>query len=267
MAIDKQKLLDPIDLELQSKYQELGITYLSNNNSVVNRDSAGNVVLIENESNPLLIIQPVVKQLINRSVIKVIDTQFNYFKFPVRVIQSPIDLDLDVEFGTDASYARYKPPYGYGEGEIPFNATSYDPVDFSEVVEGLPQISPSSYTISKEIKNSGIDLRFRIKINYRVDSDLPEQFAGFSIIKSGPDLAPQPQFRKFPDQESLNQYAVRNAELDIVILNSQFEIGTEFQIGAQSKPIDANHSINGGQSYWVITDAAKNVDLWNQEIE
>ena len=66
MAIDKEKLLDPIDLELQSKYQELGITYLSNNNSVVNRDSAGNVVLIENESNPLLIIQPVVKQLINR---------------------------------------------------------------------------------------------------------------------------------------------------------------------------------------------------------
>ena len=181
MAIDKEKLLDPIDLELQSKYQELGITYLSNNNSVVNRDSAGNVVLIENESNPLLIIQPVVKQLINRSVIKVIDTQFNYFKFPVRVIQSPIDLDLDADFGTDASYARYKPPYGYGEGEIPFNATSYDPVDFSEVVEGLPQISPSSYTISKEI--------------------------------------------------------------------------------------DANHSINGGQSYWVITDAAKNVDLWNQEVE
>ena len=268
MAINKTQL-DPIDLDTQSKYEEQGITRISNNDSVVPRDGVGNVLLTENQSNPLLVIEPIYKKILNSSVVKVLDTSFNYFKFPVRVSRESLNLNLDVDLNIDIdpAFARYKPPYGYREGEIPFNATSYDSVDFSEVVEGVPQVSPSSYTITKEIKELGIDLRFRAKINYRVDSNLPEQFAGFSIIKSGPDYAPNSEFRKFPDQENLGQYAVRNAELDIIILNSQFEIGDEFQIGAQSKPIDANHSINGGQSYWVISDAAKNVDEWNREIE
>ena len=85
MAIDKTKLLDPVELELQSKYQEQGITYISNNNSVVNRDDLGNIILNEGKSNPLLIIETVNTKILNSSVIKVIDTQFNYFKFPVRV--------------------------------------------------------------------------------------------------------------------------------------------------------------------------------------
>ena len=254
---------DPVVVDQISKYINDGLTVTSNNTDIVPRDDNGNIII---QPGSYLIIETTDYNITNQSILQVLDTQFNYFKFPANTIIEDIP-EIDINLDLDPVFARYKPPYGYGEGEIPFNATSYVPVDFSEVVEGLPQISPSSYTISKEIKNSGIDLRFRIKINYRVDSDLPEQFAGFSIIKSGPDLSPQPQFRKFPDQESLNQYSVRNAELDIVILNSEFQIGTEFQIGAQSKPIDANHSINGGQSYWVITDTAKNVDLWNQEIE
>jgi hypothetical protein len=254
---------DPIYVSQISKYINDGLTVTSNNTDIMPRDIAGNIIVQENS---YLVIETNSFNINNSAVLDLLNTRFNYFKFPARTIIKDLP-DIDINIDIDPVFARYKPPYGYGEGEILFNATSYDPVDFSEVVEGLPQVSPSSYTITKEIKESGIDLRFRSKINYRVDSDLPEQFAGFSIIKSGPDYAPNPEFRKFPDQENLSQYAVRNAELDIIILNSQFEIGDEFQIGAQSKPIDANHSINGGQSYWVISDAAKNVDEWNREIE
>ena len=199
MAIDKEKLLDPIDLELQSKYQELGITYLSNNNSVVNRDSAGNVVLIENESNPLLIIQPVVKQLINRSVIKVIDTQFNYFKFPVRVIQSPIDLDLDLDldFETDNISANLTIPIPLDSKNqpinfqkidvaLPGNTWYYDGVEstnggFKQLqFTGGSQLNPNSYTVTEEILNTlreqNKTLRFKIQTQYRTGNTNRTEF-------------------------------------------------------------------------------------------
>ena len=68
MAIQKTKLLDPIDLDQQAKYEEQGITRLSNDNSVVKRDDSGNILLQENQSNPLLVIEPLYKKILNRSV-------------------------------------------------------------------------------------------------------------------------------------------------------------------------------------------------------
>ena len=67
---------------------------------------------------------------------------------------------------------------------------------------------------------------------------------------------------------SINQYEVQNLEVDIVIPNSEFEIGDRFGIGAKAGQNNDTeyHTINALQSYWVITNASKNVDLWNQEI-
>jgi hypothetical protein len=61
---------------------------------------------------------------------------------------------------------------------------------------------------------------------------------------------------------------VQNLEIDIVIPNSEFEIGDRFGIGAKAGQNNDTqyHTINALQSYWVISDASKNVDLWNQEI-
>jgi hypothetical protein len=53
--------------------------------------------------------------------------------------------------------------------------------------------------------------------------------------------------------------------IDEIIPNSQFEIGDTFGIGAFSG--QDTHIIIADQTYWVITDASKNVDLWNQTIE
>jgi hypothetical protein len=52
--------------------------------------------------------------------------------------------------------------------------------------------------------------------------------------------------------------------IDETILNSEFEIGDIFSIGVFTK--NTGHEILNAQTYWVITDASKNVDEWNQEI-
>ena len=283
MAIDKTKLLDPIDLELQSKYREQGITYISNNNSVVKRDDSGNIILNEGKQNPLLVIQPVNAKIINSSVTKVIDTQFNYFKFPVRVIQSPIDLDLDVEFGTDMAYARYKPtenirledPLG------PEVSAAIRPVElpFDRVVRGNIQENLNRYTINEEIKNSGINLRFNIKIQHRFDSTQSQSGVSyFYISKEGPDSELQKDYlgpfantsATYPDRfGSIGHYQVQTLNINRVIENSEFEIGDTFFISAIGDPFSEFnfHTVNSAQSYWIISDADKNVDGWNQEVE
>ena len=67
---------------------------------------------------------------------------------------------------------------------------------------------------------------------------------------------------------SIGQYEVQTLNIDIVIQNDEFEIGDYFGIGATADPQTESsfHTINAVQSYWVITDASKNVDEWNQEI-
>ena len=57
-----------------------------------------------------------------------------------------------------------------------------------------------------------------------------------------------------------------NSEVYNLFPNSSFEIGDEFQIGGRSVPEAADFSVYSEQSYWVVTDASKNVNEWNQEL-
>jgi hypothetical protein len=219
-------------------------------------------------------------------MLKVLDTQFTYFKFPTSYpIETTLDLDLDtdIELDTvDTVYARYRP----SEARIILNGTpgSYNEaskfsgilMDFVE--DGVTQKSVNSYQITKEIKESGIDLRFRIKIEHRYDT--PAAGFGnayFSIIKNSPETGINRLFKgPFANQSglpnsywgSIGQYEVQTLNIDIVIQNDEFEIGDYFGIGATADPQTESsfHTINAVQSYWVITDASKNVDEWNQEI-
>ena len=99
-SVGREVLKNPIVLENQAKYQKNGLTYQSNNINIIPRDPAGNINLQENSTNnPLLIIEPSAEKILNNSVLKVIDTQFNYFKFPVNtnIINTDLDLDLDLD--------------------------------------------------------------------------------------------------------------------------------------------------------------------------
>lgn len=286
MTQNTNKNLDPQQLQWQAKYKTSGLTVTSNNRNIIPRDTAGNIILAENVKNPLLIIEPVATRITTESVLKVLDTRFNFYKFPVTVIETvvdDIDLNTDIDLETaDIVYARYRP----SENQVIQNGTpgSFDDaskfsgilMDFIE--DGIAQKVTNQYQITKEIKDSGIDLRFRFKIEHRYDSgNTTFGNAYFSIIKNSPDNGLNRLFKgPFANQStlpnnywgSIGQYEVQTLFIDIVIRNEEFEIGDYFSIGATADPQtdSAYHTINAIQSYWVITDAAKNVDDWNQEI-
>jgi hypothetical protein len=267
---------DSIAVDLQVKYQNQGLTYVSNNVNVIPRNENGNIALQEGvDNNPLLIIEPTVNRITTKSMLRVLDTQFKYFKFPARttvVDEDVVDLDLDLDLQSlDPVFARYRP----SEDQRIAASAEYSGIEIGEVQDGLSQQSPNTYTVTKDLKNSGADLRFRIKLQHRYDAPSGFGTAFFSIIRASEEGLDR-EYRTFENTSefrpttpgSINQYEVQNLEVDIIIPNSEFEIGDRFGIGAKAGQNNNTefHTINALQSYWVITDASKNVDLWNQEI-
>ena len=265
-------VLDSIDVGKQLNYQTNGLTVISNNINIVPRDIAGNVMLHEDATNnPLLIIEPTTKKITTKSILRVIDTQFKYFKFPATTTiiddLDDLDLNLDLDLNTDPIYARYKPSE---DRQIP-DGTLYSGILMDEVEDGIPQKNTNAYYITKEIKNSGKDLRIRIALQHRYDSpnDNNTSDVEFSLIKTNIDTGLDRTYRLYPeDNKAMSQYQVKTLLVDDILLNSEFEIGDTFSIGAVSEHDKEfkYHTINAVTSYWVTTDNSKNVDEWNQEI-
>jgi|TARA_B100000035_G_scaffold217282_1_gene186316 hypothetical protein len=198
MAIDRRRRLDTVNLQERSKYQEQGITRISNNDSVVKRDSAGNIELQENKPNALLIIEPIYKKILNSSVVKVLDTQFNYFKFPVRIAGESLDLNLDLDLDLPESdnistnltitvpFDEQNQPQNFqrinGVGPNTwFRNDIEDPGGFRELAfTGGTQPRNNSYTITEPILNSlnerNKTLRFRVQTQYRTGDSSRTEF-------------------------------------------------------------------------------------------
>jgi len=270
--------IDPITGAQQAQYQVNGINYISDNDDIIPRDAAGNIILTESGSNnPLLIINPVAEQITTKSILRAIKTSFQYYKFPAttRVVNQDTftgSLDIvipDLTTTVDPIYARYKPSINYQKTlESQFSGTLMD-----VVVDGAIQAEANNYTITKEIKNSGSDLRFRIKMHHIYKNvygyaDTEYSYSGtayFSIIKSGPNTPVNLQYATFSTGDgtiSVNQF--QDTELDLIVPNNTFEIGDKYSIGILVG--EQGHEVIAEQTYWVITDASKNVDDWNQEI-
>lgn len=267
------RVLDSIDVDKQLKYHKDGLTYISNDTSVIPRDGAGNIALNENSTtNPLLIIEPTSTRVMTKSILRVIDTQFKYFKFPATTTvvdqSAELDLNLDLNLDQDIIYARYKPSE---DRRIP-NGTLYYGILMDEIEEGLPQKNTNAYYITKEIKNSGKDLRIRIALQHRYDTNVDNESSDvlFSLIKTNVDTGLNRTYRLYPeDSKAMSRYQVKTLLIDDILLNSEFAIGDTFSIGAVCEH-DAEfkyHTINAVTSYWVTTDNSKNVDEWNQEIK
>ena len=95
----QQTLVSIENLQDQARYNSLGMTYMSDNQSIIPRDLAGNILFEESALvKPLLIIEPVAEQITTISTLRVLDTAFQYYKFPVSVnITSSVDIDVDFE--------------------------------------------------------------------------------------------------------------------------------------------------------------------------
>jgi hypothetical protein len=274
------RLRDPLQLQQVAKYQG-NLTVTSNDINIVPRDDAGNVQLEANsQTNPLLIIEPVATRITLNSVLKVLDTQFQYFKFPatVRVIDTPqVDVDLSIPelddvIEQDLVYARYKP-----SEDFRISAANFSGILMDDVVDGQPQKNINGYFITKEIKNSGKDLRFRIKLQHKYQADAAGYgTAYFSIVLNSPERGLEREWKgPYANQSagnsiwgSIAQYEIQNLDLELIIRNEEFEIGETISIGAKAgQNVDsAYHFVIADQTYWVVTDASKNVDEWNQEI-
>ena len=164
---------DSVSLRQDSFYDEKGITALSNNNTVVPRNTGGNVLVQTTSS--LLIIEAITTNVLAEAVLPLLNTQFNYFKFPARtaVVDETLDLDLDLNLDLESELetlsetittpttptlpSEYKPG---SDQRIPlgdWGNTSI--IDFSRVITGPPQIQPNSLVITQELLDQLESLR------------------------------------------------------------------------------------------------------------
>ena len=260
-----------------TKYIINGLTTVSNNNFVNPRDTAGNIIVDADSS--ILTIEGITYGIINTSVLPIIDTQFRYFKFPATttVVDELDDLNLDLDLNTDLIYARYKPSEdrrilaGFIDEIAPYTGSAFSSILMDEIEDGLPQKNTNAYYINKEIKNSGKDLRIRIALQHRYDTFVVGETSQvlFSLIKSNVDTGVNLAYRVYPEPaRAMSRYQVKTLIIDDVLLNSEFDIGDNFSIGAVCNDNEEfeYHTINAVTSYWVITDNSKNVDEWNQEL-
>jgi len=271
-------------------YQTNGLTALSNDPSIMPRDTAGNVVITENSlENPYLVIETVTRKIDKKSFLNTVETRFNYFSFPA-IIEPTSSIDL-VSFETssiliDPVYARFKPTE---DRSILSNGIPAG-ILMDQTVDGLLQQTPNAYTITKEIKASGKDLRIRAKIQYRNDG--PKNKVFFTMILNGPDRAELnryflPGYRIVDEDTSealyyvsndnneieitntitgtsgdIGEYEIKVLYLDLILENSQFKIGDILSLGAFAT--GTTNTITAEQTYFVITDASKNVNEWNE---
>jgi hypothetical protein len=282
MPSNNTQIYNPVPIGVSSAYVVKGLTFNSNNKSIHSRDTAGNILLESGSGlNQLLVVECIDQQYTVESITRVLNTSFDYYSFPVIPIdnvQAPLDeFDVPLPDAVDDIYARYKPL----TNSTIVSALLFSQIDMDEVVDGVTQHvnNISKYYITKEIKNSGADLKFRVKINHRYDggstTDVPSTVA-FSIIKEGPDYPYTPIYKNQQYSRSgedgrwgvITPYEVWSTEFETIITNAEFEIGDVFSIGANCGHQEQfrYHTINADQSYWVITNASKNVDEWNQPI-
>lgn len=179
------------NLQKQARYNSLGMTYMSDNQSIIPRDLAGNILFEESALvKPLLIIEPVAEQITTISTLRVLDTAFQYYKFPVSVnITDSVDVDFEIE-EQDLISTRYTIPPRFDEQDQPItylrintstSTTWFTNPDYDElqtVTAGprrLPFVGPDqqelgTYTITQNtldtLRAKNQTLKFTIKTQF-----------------------------------------------------------------------------------------------------
>jgi hypothetical protein len=310
---DSLDRFNTLDYALVTKYVQNGLTVTSNNVNIHPRDTAGNIIMQENSAeNPLLIIEPTTTKISTTSMLRVLDTRFEYYKFPVTRVDiaalPEIDLSDLVSDPPDPFYARYKPS---ADQQI-FGGPSLiaSGIELSNVVDGLPQATANAYTVNQIVKDSGKNLRVRARIQHsfigesgertinfedlidannfgdpnnpadvaeaeaaalaQATQQLVEGFPGymdFYIGRGGTSGLSREFAGPFGSGQSglLQPGQTRFVDIDFIIENKDFQVGTTFGINAKTGQIDG-HFIKVDETFLSITDASKNVDDFNRPV-
>ena len=189
MAVQKENLLDPIALQQTSKYIKDGLTVVSNNTDIVPRDENGNIVV---QSGSYMVIETNSFNFNSKPILDILDTRFNYFRFPVQITSDPVDVDVSFDF--DNVSAKYiipisvdakGQPIGLQRIDTSYTSTWYyndggaAGVNAGTTSSGLKalqftggiQENVNSYTITEDVfntlKQQNKTLKFTIQIQWR----------------------------------------------------------------------------------------------------
>ena len=257
-------------------YADNGTNYQSNNPDFIQRDDNGNIIINQGQSNNQnLVLETIALRYDNQSVVNNIDTRFKYFKFPAENIAVP---DISFEgFGVDDLVNPLPTEKALSENwvaaVIPGTPTIYGGtglprgITFDNTVLGPVQDPPSAFTITEEIKNSGIDLRFAGRINHAYRASAGSGTIYFTIIKSDFLTGDTDRYYRFlpipagvitvPADPNIDDSYVY--DFNEVIVNSDFNVGDRFGLAAgagQYLPDQAEHVIKQFGTKWYITDAS-----------
>ena len=268
--------MDSILLEKNAKYDQNGLTVLSNNNVIVPRDTNGNVIV--NLTSSLLVIEAIGVNVLNESVLPLVDTQFNYFRFPVTTttIDTDIDLNIDVDLNIQEQIneaaainvisplpSEYKPS---SDQRIPLGDWGNPSIiDFSTVVTGPDQIKPNSLVVTQELLDQLNALQTdtdtpilritgRIKTSY---NDNRNSAIGFSIglkdsaIRFTMDEPAGDIKNSGNDIIKTKKKGVYTTNIDTSAGLSDLYVGQELQIRgwAEDSQDNRNHTIIANDSY------------------
>lgn len=277
-------MIDSVSLRQDSFYEEQGITAISNNNAVVSRDLGGNILVQPTSS--LLVIEAITTNVLAESVLPLLNTQFNYYRFPARIsfINESLDLDLDLDLDLNIQQAGVLVPES--NLVIPPLPSRYKPssnqriniggwanpsvIELSAVVTGPAQIAPNSLVVTQELLDQldalGIEtgnepvLRITGIIKTTYNKNSPNSGIGFSMgfantarraRMSQPinDLKKEGSgFNEFTRARKANTYTTTiNFEVPI----SELYVDLELQLRgwAEDNEDNKNHTILATDSY------------------
>lgn len=180
------KPLQLSDPQIFAEYTTNGLTYKSDDTNIIPRDSAGSIIIEPTGNKNILVIEPIVKRISNNSFLKVYNTAFQYYKFPVATIESAdsgLDVNLDLDF-IDTISTRYTIPYQEYPAGKPNSYhklnTSYESdwftgdsnIKLSGFIElpftGPNQLTPYTFTLTPDtidiLRNSNKTIKFFIQM-------------------------------------------------------------------------------------------------------
>ena len=277
-------MTDSVSLRQDSFYEEQGITAISNNNAVVSRDLGGNILVQPTSS--LLVIEAITTNVLAESVLPLLNTQFNYYRFPARIsfIDESLDLDLDLDLDLNIQPADVLVPAS--NLVIPPLPSRYKPssnqrisvggwanpsvIELSTVVTGPAQIAPNSLVVTQELldqldaletetgSKSVLLVTGIIKTFYNKNN--PKSGIGFSMgvanttfraIMSQPagDLKDEGSgFNRFNRAKTSNTYTTT---INFEVPKSELYVGIELQLRgwAEDNEDNKNHTILASDSY------------------
>jgi hypothetical protein len=135
------KLFDAIAAQQQAKYYKDGLDYISNDINIIPRDEIGNIVLNEDSTtNPELVISAVTEQISTKSVLRVLDTRFQYFKFPVQIARGDtFNINTGFNIDIDTITTELKLPIQIDSANQPIDLIKIN-INFIKAASGFPSI-------------------------------------------------------------------------------------------------------------------------------